>query len=202
MPSHAYTYAFALNADWPKYLSPSDDIFKYLARVVDCFCLRQYMKFESVVYSCEWNEKEGMWHEDVEDAQTGAVTHETCHVLIGANGLLNSWKYPEEVEGLQNFKGRLLHTARWPSNYGPEQWANERVAVLGSGASAIQVVPAMQPHVPHMDVFVRTPVWFAELGGHSGINHDCEHPVYSVAVQTSDANIVHRRRCRTHKTED
>lgn len=173
VPSHAYTYAFALNADWPKYLSPSDDIFRYLTRVVDCFELRRFMNFNSVVQAADWNEAEGQWHVTVKDASTGNVIEDTCHILIGGNGLLNSWKYPEEVEGLHNFKGRLLHTARWPDDYGPEQWSKDRVAVLGSGASAIQVVPTLQPDVKHMDVFVRTPVWFAELAGHSGENHDC-----------------------------
>lgn len=174
VPSHAYTYAFALNADWPKYLSASDDIFRYLLRVVDCFELRRFMHFDSIVSSCEWHEEEGMWHVDIQNAHTGEWTRETCHILIGANGLLNSWKYPEEVEGLRTFAGQLLHTARWPDNYGPAEWSDQRVAVLGSGASAIQVVPSIQPHVKQMDVFVRTPVWFAELGGHAGQNHDYE----------------------------
>ncbi len=174
VPSHAYTYAFALNADWPQFLSGSDDIFRYLLRVVNCFGLRRFMRFNSVIERREWNDDEGQWHVDIRDALTGEIAHDTCHILIGANGLLNSWKYPAEVEGLQSFKGRLLHTARWPDNYGPEQWKNERVAVLGSGASAIQVVPTMQPHVKHMDVFVRTPVWFAQLAGHSGVNRDCK----------------------------
>jgi hydroxyversicolorone monooxygenase len=132
------------------------------------------MHFNSVVEGCVWVEDEGQWHVDIRDALTDEIHHDTCHILIGANGLLNSWKYPEDVEGLESFEGKLFHTARWPVNYGPEQWKDERVAVLGSGASAIQVVPAMQPHVKQLDVFVRTPVWFAELAGHSGVNHDCE----------------------------
>lgn len=132
------------------------------------------MHFNSVVSGCEWREEEGQWHVDIQDAQTGEWTHETCHILIGANGLLNSWKFPEEVQGLHDFTGRLIHSARWPSDYGPSDWKDDRVAVLGSGASAIQIVPSMQPHVKNMDVFVRTPVWFAELGGHAGQNHNYE----------------------------
>lgn len=132
------------------------------------------MEFDSVVESCIWNADEGLWHVDIRNALTDEVIHDTCHVLIGANGLLNSWKYPEEVEGLQSFEGKLFHTARWPEDYSAEQWKDERVAVLGSGASAIQVVPTMQPHVKHLDLYIRTPVWFAELAGHSGVNHDCK----------------------------
>ena len=98
--------------------------------MVDCFELRRFINFDHVVHACEWNEEDGMWHVTILDAQSGNVFEDTCHILIGANGLLNSWKYPEEVEGLRSFKGRLFHTARWPDDYGPEQWANERVAVL------------------------------------------------------------------------
>lgn len=112
------SYAFALNADWPQYLSESDDIFRYLTRVVDCFELRKFMKFNSVVQNCEWNEDEGMWHVQTRNALTGETFSDTCHILLSANGLLNDWKFPEEVEGLNSFKGKLLHTARWPDDYG------------------------------------------------------------------------------------
>lgn len=114
------------------------------------------MNFDSVVQNCEWDEPRGKWKVEILNVTTGEVKHDECDILLGANGLLNSWKWPEEVEGLENFKGRLVHTARWPEDYGPEQWKEERVAVLGSGASAIQVVPSIQPSVKHMDVFVRT----------------------------------------------
>lgn len=144
------------------------------------------MNFNHVVHGCEWHEEEGQWHVTIRDAETGKVFIDTCHILIGANGLLNSWKFPEEVEGLHSFKGRLFHTARWPDDYGPDQWSGERVAVLGSGASSIQVVPSLQPLVKHMNVFVRTPIWFAELAGHSGVNHDCKQsmPFFDAFVLT------------------
>ena len=132
------------------------------------------MNYNRLVQACEWHEDEGLWHVTVRNVETGQVLQETCDILIGANGLLNSWKYPEEVENLHEFKGKLLHTARWPENYGPEQWAKERIAVLGSGASSIQVVPSLQPYVKQMDVFVRTPIWFGELAGHSGVNRNCK----------------------------
>ena len=89
--------------------------------------------------------------------------------------MLNSWKYPDDVKGLNSYTGRLVHTARWPDQYDEKQWAKERVAVIGSGATSIQTVPTMQPYVKSMDVFVRTPVWFAELADHSGDNYDCKY---------------------------
>ncbi|KAF4813149.1 FAD-binding monooxygenase moxY [Colletotrichum siamense] len=172
VPSHAYAFAFALYPDWPKYLSPSEDIFRYLDRVVECFGLRKQMVFNSTVISCDWNEDESQWHIRIKNSETGEIREDVANIVIGANGILNSWKFPEEVDGLHSFKGRLIHTARWPTDFGEEQWKGRRVAVIGSGATSMQVVPTMQPHVEKMDIFVRTPVWFAEFADHSGDNFD------------------------------
>lgn len=75
------------------------------------------------------------------------------------------------------FKGKVVHTARWPNDYQKEEWANDRVAVIGSGASSIQTVPTMQPHAKHLDIFVRTAVWFVQIANNFGQNHqyDEEH---------------------------
>jgi cation diffusion facilitator CzcD-associated flavoprotein CzcO len=62
----------------------------------------------------------------------------------------------------------LLDTARWPNCYQEKQWKNESVAIIGSGASSIQTLPTMQPHVKHIDVYVRTAVWFISIAGNNG----------------------------------
>ncbi|KAJ3549749.1 hypothetical protein NM208_g333 [Fusarium decemcellulare] len=172
VPSHAYAFGFALYSEWPKFLSPSEDIFRYLDRVVECFGLRKYMTFNSTVVACDWNESEGKWHVQIQDSVTGDIRENSADVVIGANGILNSWKFPEEVQGLHSFNGRLIHTARWPQAFNQAEWKGKRVAVIGSGATSMQVVPTMQPHVEKMDVFVRTPVWFAEFADHGGDNFD------------------------------
>ncbi|KAL4805219.1 putative sterigmatocystin biosynthesis monooxygenase stcW [Aspergillus unguis] len=171
VPAHAYTYAFALNPDWPKYLSPSADIYRYLNRVVECFDLRKYMRFNSA------------------NLASGEVTEEVADVVLGAYGVLNSWKYPEEVKGLRTFKGRLVHTARWPDDYSEAQWKGQRVAVIGSGATSIQTVPSMQPHVKQLDAFVRTPVWFAEIADHKGENFDYPAEQRRTFTQDTDALV-------------
>ena len=66
---------------------------------------------------------------------------------------------------------QIVHTARWPKDYQAEQWKNDKVAVIGSGASSIQTVPTMQPHAKHLDVFVRTAVWFVQIANNFGANH-------------------------------
>ncbi len=88
-----------------------------------------------------------------------------------ARRLLRLGQWPT-IPGLKDkFKGKVVHTARWDKDYQAEQWKNDRVAVIGSGASSIQTVPTMQPHVKHLDIFVRTAVWFVQIANNFGQNH-------------------------------
>lgn len=172
VPSHAYTLNFALNPDWPAFFSYSPDIWAYLDKVCNTFDLRKYMKFNTEVVGCEWQDDLGKWKVKLREHTGGQEPKEfedTCDLLLHATGILNNFKWPE-LSGMDKFKGRIVHTARWPENYQAEEWKKDRVAVMGSGASSIQTVPQMQKHAKHIDVFVRTPVWFVEMAGHAGEN--------------------------------
>ncbi|PSK43626.1 hypothetical protein B9Z65_7140 [Elsinoe australis] len=186
IPSHAYTYNFALNPDWPRFFSYSPDIWKYLDKVCEVFDLRKYMKFETEVIGCHWSEDEGEWvvklrqtrqkpGGNVWERETLREFEDRCHLLLHASGILNNFKWPD-IPGLKDkFKGRVLHTARWDEKYQEEQWKEDRVAVIGSGASSVQTVPKMVPHVKHMDIFVRTGVWFVIIANNShGTNEEYE----------------------------
>ncbi|KAJ5793863.1 hypothetical protein N7457_000462 [Penicillium paradoxum] len=173
VPSHAYQYPFALNPDWPAHFSYAADIWAYLDKVCEVWGLRQYMNFNSQVIKAEWDQEAGEWAIQIRQTAPDGTTkdfEDRCHVFLYASGILNNFKWPD-IKGLEKFKGRVLHTARWPQEYQADQWKEERVAVIGSGASSLQTVPAMQPHVKHMDIFIRTGVWFAPIGNHFGYNH-------------------------------
>lgn len=165
IPSHAYTYSFALNPDWPRFFSYSPDIFKYLEKVVATFDLRKYMTFNTEVVGCYWNEEKGQWKVKLRQQAPGQQPREFeehCDLLLHGTGILNNFKWPD-IPGLKDkFKGKVVHTARWPKDYQKEAWAKDRVAVIGSGASSIQTVPNMQPHTKHIDIFVRTGVWYVQ----------------------------------------
>ncbi|KAB8242375.1 hypothetical protein BDV35DRAFT_396855 [Aspergillus flavus] len=171
VPSHAYTYPFAPNPDWPRYFSYASDIWNYLDRVCKFFDLRRYMVFHTEVVGCYWNEDRGEWTVRLRQHASGSEPREFedhCHVLVHASGVFNNPQWPQ-IPGLHDrFQGRVLHTARWPDDYQESQWKSDRVAVIGSGASSIQTVPGMQPTVKHLDVFVRTGVWFGVLAGNTG----------------------------------
>jgi hypothetical protein len=148
IPSHAYTYNFALNPDWPRFFSYSPDIWKYLDKVCETFGLRKYMNFNTQVVESRWNEEKGKWIVKIQRSKPGSDKVEEfeddCDLLLYATGILNDFKMPN-IEGIEKFKGRVCHTARWPKDYQEEQWKNDSVAVIGSGASSIQTVPKMQP---------------------------------------------------------
>jgi len=158
MTSHAYTLPFALNPDWPRFFSYSPDIWAYLNKVCEVWNLRQYMHFNHEIVGCYWQQDSGEWLVKIKETKSDGSTRlfdDRCHVLLHGTGILNNFKWPN-IEGMEKFKGRIVHTARWPENYQAEQWKGDRVAIIGSGASSIQTVPTMQPHVKHMDIFVRT----------------------------------------------
>ncbi|KAF2472585.1 FAD/NAD(P)-binding domain-containing protein [Lindgomyces ingoldianus] len=175
IPSHAYTYSFALNPDWPRFFSYAQDIQKYLRKVVDTFDLRRYMTFNTEVVRSEWQDDTGKWKVTLRKKDPGSSETkefvEECDLFLYATGILNNFKWPK-IPGLDKFKGRVIHTAYWPEEYQKEQWKNDRVAVIGSGASSIQTVPTMQPHVKHIDVFVRTGVWFVQIANNYGQNKE------------------------------
>jgi cation diffusion facilitator CzcD-associated flavoprotein CzcO len=111
IPSHAYSFKWALNPDWPKFFSQAPDIWEYLDRVCKTFNLRQYMAFNSKVTSCRWDAESGKWIVKYERTVDGTVLNleETCDVLLHATGVLNRPKWPQ-IGGLDKFKGKVSLT--------------------------------------------------------------------------------------------
>jgi cation diffusion facilitator CzcD-associated flavoprotein CzcO len=132
------------------------------------------MTFNTEVVRAEWQDETGKWKVKLRQTRSSGETREfeeECDLLLYATGILNSFKWPK-IPGIDKFKGRVVHTAIWPKDYQKEQWANDRVAIIGSGASSIQTVPTMQPHTKHLDIFVRTGVWFVQIANNFGQNKE------------------------------
>ncbi|RZU29260.1 cation diffusion facilitator CzcD-associated flavoprotein CzcO [Streptomyces sp. BK022] len=149
VPSHLYSFSFAPNADWPRTFSGQEHIRAYLERVADDFGLRPHVRFDSEVKLMTWDEDELRWH--IETA-SGSLT---ADVVVSATGPLSDPKIPE-IPGLDSFPGRVFHSARWDHDF---DLRGKRVAMVGTGASAIQIVPSIQPEVAQLTVFQRTPPW-------------------------------------------
>ncbi|GEB49442.1 flavin-containing monooxygenase [Streptomyces cacaoi] len=149
IPSHLYSFSFAPNAEWPRSFSPQPDIREYLERVADTFGLRQHIRLGTEVQQMSWDAEELCWRVET---SAGPLT---ADVVVSATGPLSEPKLPD-IPGLDGFGGKVFHSATWDHSY---DLRGKRVAVIGTGASAIQIIPAVQPVVGELTVFQRTPAW-------------------------------------------
>ncbi|MGH2975048.1 MAG: flavin-containing monooxygenase [Solirubrobacterales bacterium] len=155
IPSHLYEYSFAPNA-WSRRFSPGPEIRAYIEGVARRFGVLDRVRTGIEVTSSSWDEDRGKWR-----LETSAGTHE-ADFLLTACGQLSVPKVPP-MAGLESFEGPVFHTASWRRDV---DLAGKRVAVIGTGCSAIQVVPAIQPEVAQLDVYQRSPGWTLAKGDH------------------------------------
>ncbi|MFJ3041021.1 flavin-containing monooxygenase [Streptomyces tendae] len=149
VPSHLYSFSFAPNPEWPRTFSGQEHIRAYLEHVTDTFGLRPHLRFDSEVQRMAWDAEQLRW--EIETVR-GTLT---ADVVVSATGPLSDPKTPD-VPGLDSFPGKVFHSARWDHDY---DLAGKRVAMIGTGASAIQIVPSIQPKVGRLTLFQRTPAW-------------------------------------------
>ncbi|MFJ2234597.1 flavin-containing monooxygenase [Streptomyces sp. NPDC087859] len=149
VPSHLYSFSFAPNPDWPRTFSGQEHIRAYLEHVADVFRLRPHLRFDSEVKMMTWDADRLCW--DIETS-SGRLS---ADLVVSATGPLSDPKTPD-IPGLDSFPGKVFHSARWDHDY---DLRGKRVAMVGTGASAIQIVPAIQPEVAQLTLFQRTPPW-------------------------------------------
>ena len=128
------------------------------------------MKFNTTVDSATWEEDAGVWRLRLHDA-AGNHFEDTCNVLINGSGVLNEFRWPK-IPGLGTFKGKKMHSARWDADYDIK---GQKVAVIGGGSSAVQIIPSIQKEVGQLYAFLRSPVWIttgfgAKYAGPGGTN--------------------------------
>ncbi|MGH9036180.1 MAG: flavin-containing monooxygenase, partial [Acidimicrobiia bacterium] len=131
VPSHLYSFSFAPNPDWSSSFSPQHEIQDYLRRCADGFGVRPHLRFGAELRQARWDEHLGRWH-----VETTAGTYD-AQFLVSATGALSDPSLPD-LPGLERFAGTTFHSARWGHDH---DLTGERVAVIGTGASAIQFVP-------------------------------------------------------------
>lgn len=149
VPSHLYSFSFAPNPNWPRTFSGQEHIRAYLEHVADVFRLRPHLRFDSEVKMMTWDADRLRW--DIETS-SGRLS---ADIVVSATGPLSDPKIPD-IPGLDSFPGKVFHSARWDHDY---DLRGKRVAMVGTGASAIQIVPAVQPLAQKLTLFQRTPPW-------------------------------------------
>nr|MBA3655602.1 NAD(P)/FAD-dependent oxidoreductase [Actinomycetota bacterium] len=153
-PNHNYSYAFAQRHDWPFHFSTQDVLYDYFRRCADVFGLRDHIRFGTEVDNAVWSDDALRWSVTV---RTPAGDRETlvANAVISAVGQLNRPSLPD-IAGVESFEGPAFHSARW--DHGVDL-TGKRVAVIGTGASAVQFIPEIAPDVSELVVFQRTPPW-------------------------------------------
>ena len=154
-PNHLYSYSFAPN-DWTRYFALRDEIQDYLDRVATDYGVRKNMHFETPVQKTKYDEGKQRWEVTVVNPDASIATH-TAKFVISAVGVFNPPIYPD-IPGLSEFTGECWHSARWPEG---GTIVNKRVAVIGNGASAMQLCPEIQDQVQSMAIFAKSKSWIA-----------------------------------------
>lgn len=154
-PSSLYSFSFAPH-DWSRFFAPQDEIEAYLSDVARSFGVLPHVQLGCEVTRATYDEGAMTWQVEYIDVD-GAAQSVTAPFLFSGVGIFNPPRYPD-IPGLQDFPGPVVHTARWDDSALPEQG---RVAVIGNGASAMQVVPAIADQVDGLVVFQREPHWIA-----------------------------------------
>lgn len=152
VPSHVYQLTFAPNTDWSEYYSKGSEIQQYYERVAEEYGVTPNLRLSHEVLSARWISGEFQWEIQVKDLTSGVSVTDRADFLITAPGRVNQPYHPN-IEGLQDFQGQVIHTARWDSNI---DLRNKRVAVIGNGASGQQILPNILPQVAHIDHYVRS----------------------------------------------
>jgi cation diffusion facilitator CzcD-associated flavoprotein CzcO len=156
IPSHMYSFSFAQNPGWTRSYSPQPEIWDYLRDVADRFSLRDHIRFGVEVAGARWDADEHRWHVATNQGEY------TARFLVAGIGALHIPNIPK-LPGIESFAGETFHSATWNHDY---DLTGKRVAVIGTGASAIQFVPRIAPDVAKLTIFQRTPPWILPKPDH------------------------------------
>ena len=150
IPSFSYQFSFERSTRWSRVYAPGDELFSYARHCARKYGVHERVMFGTRVLGATFDDDANLWHLETSD---GDVLR--ARFVVGATGVLTQPK-PPDIPGLDAFGGATIHTARWDPDL---DLRGKRVAVIGTGASAVQVIPEIAPLVEQLTVFQRTPIW-------------------------------------------
>jgi cyclohexanone monooxygenase len=150
IPSFSYQFSFEQRPDWSRTYARGNELKAYADYCADKYAVRPKIRFSTKVLGVEFDEERALWR-----VQTDPGGQITARFVVNATGVLTVPK-PPDIDGVDSFAGITMHTARWDHN---QDLAGKRVAVIGTGASAVQLIPKLAPIVKELTVFQRTPIW-------------------------------------------
>ncbi|KAJ8130540.1 hypothetical protein O1611_g3090 [Lasiodiplodia mahajangana] len=156
VPSHSYQLSFEPNLDWSEYYPKGAEIQAYYERVMAKYGLGDKFRLQHEVLKARWDPDASQWEVEVCDLRTGKITVDRAEFFINSQGRISEPKTPS-IPGLHDtFKGKVIHTARWPQEF---DHTGKRLAVIGNGASGQQLIPNIITDVAHIDHYVRSKTW-------------------------------------------
>ncbi|MCL2541725.1 MAG: NAD(P)/FAD-dependent oxidoreductase [Nocardioidaceae bacterium] len=161
VPSHLYSFSFALNPDWTSHYSPQPEIKAYVDKVAAESGVLDRVVLDTAVQDATWDEDQQRWIVTTVST-SGETTTYAARTVVSGSGGLSEPRMPD-IDGIDGFRGEIFHSARWNHDV---DLTGKRVAVIGTGASAIQIVPELQKIVAHLDVYQRTPNWIIPRNEH------------------------------------
>jgi cation diffusion facilitator CzcD-associated flavoprotein CzcO len=151
VPSHLYSFSFAQRRDWSRLCSPQSEIHDYLREVARAHDVERHVECNRTVSSCAWDQQRARWRIDMADGNRCEAD-----AIVLATGQLHQPAQPR-IEGAETFAGRSFHSAQWDHSYPLD---GKRVAVIGTGASAVQFIPEVAAQAARLTVFQRSGNWF------------------------------------------
>jgi cation diffusion facilitator CzcD-associated flavoprotein CzcO len=150
IPSFSYQFSFEQRSDWSRVYAPGEELKAYAEHCMDEYDLRSRTRLNTAVSGAAFDEENHLWRLDV--AEGPPIT---ARFVVGATGIFSQPK-PPDIPGLDSFAGTVMHSARWDHG---EDLRGKRVAIIGTGASAVQIIPSIAPEVEQLTVLQRTPIW-------------------------------------------
>ncbi|HET9874595.1 MAG TPA: NAD(P)/FAD-dependent oxidoreductase [Mycobacterium sp.] len=149
IPSTTYSYWFEPNPYWSRLFAPGDELKRYAEHVADKYDVRRYMRFNTTVEGARWDDEAGQWLVTLADGEVLSARY-----LITATGFLSQPQTPD-IPGMANFDGRIIHTTSWDDSY---DFDGRRVAIIGTGATAVQLIPELARRAADLTVYQRTAI--------------------------------------------
>jgi cation diffusion facilitator CzcD-associated flavoprotein CzcO len=150
VPTTTYSYYFEPNPNWSRLFSTGTEIKQYADDVADKYDVRRHMRFNTTVESARWDDDANAWRVALAGGETL-----TTRYLITATGFLSQPHTPD-IPGITGFAGKIIHTTDWDDSY---DLKGRRVAIIGTGATAVQLIPELAKVAAELTVYQRTPIW-------------------------------------------
>ncbi|MDT0200685.1 NAD(P)/FAD-dependent oxidoreductase [Nocardioides sp. AE5] len=150
IPSVTYSFSFEPNPHWSRWYAPGAELKRYCEHVADSYDVRRHMRFGVEVTGARWDDETGEWHVALADGSVERATY-----LVAATGFLSQPKVPD-IPGIESFTGKVIHSTDWDHDY---DFTGKRAALIGTGATGVQLVPEVARMAAELTVYQRTAIW-------------------------------------------